>query len=155
VKHLEKTAPDMFAALQLFASGSLKDYRKFVAANPKLVKEKLNVNEDELVLKIRFLTLMSRAEKNNVIPLAELSAELELSDDETLEEFIIEAIQANAISGKLNEQSRTLVVSSLQHRTFDREQWLTVQRRLTSLIANLKSSYENIRSITDTYEVEA
>lgn len=150
VKHLEKSAPDVFTALQLFASGSLKDYRAFVAKNPNFVAQKLKVDEEELVRKIRFLTLMSRAEKNNVVPLAELAKELELPDDESLEEFIIEAIQANAISGKLNEQTRELVVSSLQHRQFGLEQWMSLQRRIAALASNLKASYDNIHSITST-----
>lgn len=77
----------MYSALELFISGTLKDYRSFVNAHPEFVSDKLKViarsgfpglqrygriieslQVDEAVLlkKIRLLTLMSIAENNNV-----------------------------------------------------------------------------------------
>ena len=77
----------------------------------------------------------------------DLAEELDLPPNDELEEFIIDAIQVHAISvayiyyiyqnvvscsiqGKLNEITRTLVVSSFQHRQFAREQWQTLQVKL-------------------------
>ncbi|WKY08521.1 hypothetical protein Q1695_007780 [Nippostrongylus brasiliensis] len=147
VKALQKSDPLMYSALELFISGTLKDYRNFVKAHPEFVGDKLKVDEAVLLKKIRLLTLMSIAENNNVIQLDTLAEELDLPPDDLLEEFIIEAIQVNAISGKLNEMTRTLVVSSFQHRQFGREQWQTLQKRLQTLVNNLKQSHANIRSI--------
>ncbi|PAV81829.1 hypothetical protein WR25_21377 [Diploscapter pachys] len=147
VKALEKSDSLMYSALQLFISGTLKDYKKFVAEHPEFVKEKLKVNDELLTKKMRLLTLMSIAEEKNVIELDELAKQLELPADETLEEFIIEAVQVNAISGKINELSRTLVVSSMQQRQFGRDQWQTLQKRLQTLIGNLKATQANIHNI--------
>ncbi|PIO70094.1 PCI domain protein [Teladorsagia circumcincta] len=144
---IECSDPLMYSALELFISGTLKDYRAFVKAHPEFVGEKLKVEEAVLLKKIRLLTLMSIAENNNVIHLDTLAEELDLSPDDHLEEFIIDAIQVNAISGKLNEMTRTLVVSSFQHRQFGREQWQTLQKRLQTLVNNLKQSHANIHSI--------
>ncbi|EYB88582.1 hypothetical protein Y032_0244g3513 [Ancylostoma ceylanicum] len=127
VKALKKSDPLMYSALELFISGTLKDYRAFVKAHPEFVGEKLKVDEAVLLKKIRLLTLMTIAEGNNVIQLDNLAEELDLPSNDQLEEFIIDAIQVNAISGKLNEMTRTLVVSSFQHRQFGREQWQTLQ----------------------------
>uniref|UniRef100_A0A158PCI7 Eukaryotic translation initiation factor 3 subunit M n=1 Tax=Angiostrongylus cantonensis TaxID=6313 RepID=A0A158PCI7_ANGCA len=139
--------PLMYSALELFISGTLKDYLSFVKAHPEFVGEKLKVDEAVLLKKIRLLTLMSIAENNNVILLDKLAEELDLPSDDQLEDFLIDAIQVNAISGKLNEMTRTLVVSSFQHRRFGREQWQTLQKRLQTLVSNLKQSYANIHSI--------
>ncbi|CAJ0962817.1 unnamed protein product, partial [Mesorhabditis belari] len=147
VHHLQQSDPLMHEALGLFTSGTLKDYQSFVKKNPKFVQEKLKVAEEILVKKMRLLTLMSIAEKNQVIRLSELAAELSLPDSEELEEFIIEAIQVNAISGKINEVQRTLSVTSFQHRSFGREQWAGLRSRLSALISMVKSSHVNIRNV--------
>ncbi|ETN86704.1 PCI domain protein [Necator americanus] len=147
VKALKKSDPLMYSALELFISGTLKDYRAFVKAHPEFVGDKLKVDEAVLLKKIRLLTLMTIAESNNVIQLDSLAEELDLPSNDQLEEFIIDAIQVNAISGKLNEMTQTLVVSSFQHRQFGREQWQTLQKRLQTLVNNLKQSYANIHNI--------
>ncbi|RCN48320.1 PCI domain protein [Ancylostoma caninum] len=152
VKALKKSDPLMYSALELFISGTLKDYRAFVKAHPEFVGEKLKVDEAVLLKKIRLLTLMTIAEGNNVIQLDNLAEELDLPSNDQLEEFIIDAIQVNAISGKLNEMTRTLVVSSFQHRQFGREQWQTLQKRLQTLVNNLKQSHANIHNINQHVE---
>lgn len=66
VKALKQSDPLMFTALELFVSGTLKDYQAFVAKNPKFVSEHLRVDDTILLKKIRLLTLMSLAEEKNV-----------------------------------------------------------------------------------------
>ena len=56
---------------------------------------------------------------------------------------------------KVNEMSRTLVVSSFQHRSFGREQWLSLHHRLQSLIANLRVSHSNIKNVTQAVDASA
>uniref|UniRef100_A0A1I7TDZ2 PCI domain-containing protein n=1 Tax=Caenorhabditis tropicalis TaxID=1561998 RepID=A0A1I7TDZ2_9PELO len=147
VKALKTSDPLMFIALELFISGTLKDYQNFVAKNPKFVTEHLKVDETILLKKIRLLTLMSLAEEKNEISLDELAKQLDIHADETLEEFVIDAIQVNAISGKINEMARTLVVSSYQHRRFGSEQWVLLEKRLKVLIANLKQTHNNVHEV--------
>ncbi|MFH4979201.1 hypothetical protein AB6A40_005910 [Gnathostoma spinigerum] len=147
VKLLAKSDPLMHEILMLFSEGVLKDYKAFAAKHPKFVEEKLQVDEDVLIRKMRLLTLMTMAEGMNVIALKDLAVEVEIPNIEELEEFIIDAIQVNAITGKINEVKKELHVSSLHHRMFGRPQWELLQQRLISLIGNLKASHENIRSI--------
>ncbi|TMS39476.1 hypothetical protein L596_005990 [Steinernema carpocapsae] len=150
VKHLEKADPLMFRALKMFSEGVLSDYTAFVKENPKFVSDVLKVDEQVLLKKIRILTLMSMAEnkKNQSIPLDTVSKQLDIADDETLEEFIIKAVQLNAVNAKINEKTRTLTINSFRHRTFGRPQWEDLQGRLTNLIANLKVTHKSMREIT-------
>ncbi|CCD68723.1 COP9/Signalosome and eIF3 complex-shared subunit 1 [Caenorhabditis elegans] len=152
VKALKTSDPLMFTALELFISGTLKDYKEFVAKNPKFVTEHLKVDETILLKKIRLLTLMSLAEEKNEISLDELAKQLDILADETLEEFVIDAIQVNAISGKINEMARTLIVSSYQHRRFGTEQWVLLEKRLKVLIANLKQTHNNVHEVNQRIE---
>uniref|UniRef100_A0A8R1HFW4 COP9/Signalosome and eIF3 complex-shared subunit 1 n=1 Tax=Caenorhabditis japonica TaxID=281687 RepID=A0A8R1HFW4_CAEJA len=152
VKALKQSDPLMFTALELFISGTLKDYQAFVAKNPKFVTDHLKVDEEILLKKIRLLTLMSLAEEKNEISLDELAKQLDILADENLEEFVIDAIQVNAISGKINEMTRTLVVSSYQHRRFGTEQWVLLEKRLKVLIANLKQTHNNVHDVNQKIE---
>jgi hypothetical protein len=45
----------------------------------------------------RMLTLLTMAEQNLTLSLADLSKELEIKDSEELEEFLIDAIQSGSI----------------------------------------------------------
>uniref|UniRef100_A0A0M3ICA6 Eukaryotic translation initiation factor 3 subunit M n=1 Tax=Ascaris lumbricoides TaxID=6252 RepID=A0A0M3ICA6_ASCLU len=143
----------MFEVLKLFSEGTLGDYRAFVSKHPNFVRDKLQVDEAVLIKKIRLLTLMSMAEKSNVIPLKDLAKEVDIPEEEELEEFIIEAVQINAITGKINEMKRELSVSSLQHRSFGRPQWELLQKKLIALIASIRDSHESIRSVRPTEEI--
>ncbi|VDK19121.1 unnamed protein product, partial [Anisakis simplex] len=127
VQLLQKSDPTMFDVLKVFSEGRLCDYRAFTSKHPNFVKEKLQVDEDELIKKMRFLTLMSMAEKSNVIALSDVSKQVDIREGEDLEEFIIEAVQINAITGKINEIKQELNVTSLQHRSFGRPQWELLQ----------------------------
>lgn len=147
VRVLGKKDPVMFEVLKLFSEGTLKDYHDFVQKHPNFVKEKLHVDESVLVKKMRLLTLMTMAEKNNVILLKDLAREVAMEDGEELEEFIIEAIQVNAITGKVDEIRRELHITSMQHRSFGRPQWELLQKRLIMLIDNLKEAHRNIGSV--------
>ncbi|WKX89007.1 hypothetical protein Q1695_008564 [Nippostrongylus brasiliensis] len=86
VKVLQKSDPLMYSALELFISGTLKDYLNFVKARPEFVGDKLKVDEAVLLKKIRLPTLMSIAENNNVIQLDTLAEELDLPPDDLLED---------------------------------------------------------------------
>ncbi|KAK0399459.1 hypothetical protein QR680_003061 [Steinernema hermaphroditum] len=153
VKHLEKADALVFRALKLFSEGTLSDYRAFVKENPKFVDDILKADEQALVKKIRILTLMTMAATQKVIPLDVLASELEIPDDETLEEFIISAVQLNAVNAKINEKTRTLTIIAFRQRQFGRVQWEDLQQKLSNLITNLKLSHQSMKEITGEPEV--
>lgn len=49
------------------------------------------------------------------------------------------------LQGKINETKQELVVSSFQYRIFDRPQWELLQRKLTSILNNVKWAHKSIR----------
>ncbi|KAI6192340.1 hypothetical protein M3Y97_00327100 [Aphelenchoides bicaudatus] len=154
VQSLEKSDSKIHQLLMLFATGKLADYRKFVAENTSFVNDQLKVDQVALEKKFKMLTLISLAEQQSIIPLSVLSSELEIKDAEELEEFLIDAIQIDAVKGKVNEQRGEFVVSSFQYRTFGRPQWELLQKRLSSLLKNLKQTSNNLNKLVIEEAVE-
>lgn len=52
----------------------------------------------------------------------------------------------------MNEITRELQVSSYQHRQFGKEQWITLQKRLQTLIGNIEVAHTNMQNISQHVE---
>ncbi|XP_065842422.1 COP9 signalosome complex subunit 7b-like isoform X2 [Oscarella lobularis] len=91
-----------FDLLQLFAYGTLADYRKNQLQLPTLTPLQLN--------KLKQLTLISLAGQSKTISYEVLLTELEISSLRELEDLIIEAIYADIIRGKLDQKNSQLEV---------------------------------------------
>lgn len=87
----------IYELLQLFVSGSLKDYVQFYENNKDFVTNTLSLSHDALVHKMRVLTLMTVCENRSEVALSELATVLMLTEGEELEEFIIKAVQSKAV----------------------------------------------------------
>lgn len=57
-----------------------------------------SVDERILEKKIKMLSLISLAEQSKVLPLSKLASELDITDSDALEQFLIDAIQVKAIN---------------------------------------------------------
>ncbi|KAI6221619.1 Eukaryotic translation initiation factor 3 subunit M [Aphelenchoides besseyi] len=155
VQRLQQTDPKIHQVLTLFSTGQLADYRQFIKANPNFVRDQLQVDEEILEKKIKMLSLISLAETQSVISLKKLSTELDIPDIELLEEFLIDAIRINAVNGKINERSSEFVITTFQHRSFARPQWELLQKRLSSLLKNVKRSHGNLDKLLTGEPIEA
>ncbi|KAL3083913.1 hypothetical protein niasHT_036484 [Heterodera trifolii] len=148
VNSLKKTDPLMFQMLGIFVYGSLADYRRFIADHPTFLREQLRVEDEQtLETKMKQLTLISLAEKAQHIPLTTLVKALDILDRDQLEEFIVDAIHANAIHGKINELDDQLMVSFYQQRVFQRAQWEQLHVRLGALLENARWFRDNMQSV--------
>lgn len=70
---------------------------KFTTHNSNSIAFQLKVDQDALEKKFKTLTLISLAEQQNTLQLDVLAKELEISDPEELEEFLIDAIRIDAV----------------------------------------------------------
>ncbi|CAD5220728.1 unnamed protein product [Bursaphelenchus okinawaensis] len=154
VQYLKTVDPKMYEILQLFSTGTWSQYKQFVQSNPDFVKSHLKADEKVLEKKIKTLSLISLAEKNMTLKLDQLRQDLEIDDEEELEEFLIDAIQIKAVNGKINEKANEFVVTTYQNRTFDRPQWEILQKRISTLLKNVKKANENLHSLSEIEVVE-
>jgi len=147
VRRLQQTDPKIYQVLDLFSTGQLVDYRKFIAENSNYVCDQLKVDEEVLEKKVKIMSLITLAEKEQVLRLDRLSADLDIPNGEQLEEFLIDAIRIKVVNGKINEQKGEFLVTYVQHRNFERPQWETLQKRLSALLRNVKNFHDNMDKI--------
>jgi len=145
--------PD-YKLLSIFTNGTLPDYRNFV--NSKSGKIFLKKIEDDagidpkpfLERKIRQLTFIELAgdclknkrhnngEPNTTgeayITMDQLKEKLDLKDDETIEEFIIDAIRTNMVKAKLSQSQRRVIIHHAVNREFTKVHWEELLVRLNN-----------------------
>ncbi|CAB3991439.1 COP9 signalosome complex subunit 7b isoform X1 [Paramuricea clavata] len=103
IQELEKNdgAP-YWRLLNIFAYGRYSDYKANRNSLPELSSAQ--------TVKLRHLTIVSLASESKYIPYSVLLQELEISNVRELEDLIIEAIYADVIHGKLDQQNSQLEV---------------------------------------------
>lgn len=90
--------------LRIFAFGTYPEYK---ARQSELGE--LTANQKR---KLQMLTLVSMATKEKLIKFSDLEVALDIHDARALEDLIIEAVYQNLIVGKMDQESRCLMVES-------------------------------------------
>ncbi|KAF9105687.1 hypothetical protein BGX29_011653 [Mortierella sp. GBA35] len=123
-------AEKVYELLSVFMSGNVQDYRALVAKNGGLVKE-LGLEEEETLRKIRLLSLASLGSENLTRELSyqEIAKALEVEESE-VELWVIDVIRAGLVEAKLNQVSKSVIVSRSIYRTFGTAQWQQLSQRL-------------------------
>lgn len=91
-----------YQLLTLFAYGTFSDYIANAANLPELSAAQKN--------KLRYLSIVTLADKLKCIPYPVLLQELEMKNLRELEDLVIEAIYADVVHGKLDQRNQTLEV---------------------------------------------
>jgi len=136
----------IYDLLQIFVSGSLKDYLQFYESNKAFIDDGLGGGKSTTVEsphtanvhKMRVLTLMGLGESRSEIALPELSQELRLDNGEELEEFIIKCIQSKAIKAKIDQMSQKLIIGGVRNRSFGKPQWESLKNKLETWSSSLR-----------------
>jgi len=146
----------IYDLLQIFVSGTLKDYLQFYESNKAFVDgglgEGTNASIDAPhtvnVHKMRVLTLMGIGETKSEIPLPDLAEELHLGNGEELEEFIIKCIQSKAIKAKIDQMNQKLIIGGVKNRSFGKPQWETLKSKLdvwSTSLRHVKKYLDTVR----------
>jgi COP9 signalosome complex subunit 7 len=122
-----------FKSLELFAYGTYYDY---VAD-----RESYLDLSDGQITKLKQLSIVSLAEKSNVVTYDELAKAVEIEDTRILEDLIIETIYLGLIDGKLDQKNRILKVFNFISRDIRHEQ-------MKSVIEILKQMRKNNFAVT-------
>eukprot|EP01134_Creolimax_fragrantissima_P000264 CFRG0264T1 len=103
VQALQRTHPEVYAALEVFAYGCLSDYREGVNL-PSLTPNTL--------LKLRLLTIVSVASSGaQSISYTRLAKELELDDIRSIEDVVINGVYLGLFKAKINQRSQQIHIS--------------------------------------------
>merc|ERR1712179_56244 len=79
------------------------------------------------------------AESKSDISFKEIQQHMQLNDDYEVEEFMIELLKTKLVRAKMDQQNKTVHVSSTMHRTFTSSHWAKLYSLLTAEKGNLQT----------------
>ncbi|KAF9006663.1 hypothetical protein BDQ17DRAFT_1324641 [Cyathus striatus] len=121
---------ELFSLLQIFLNSELPEFRAWIQSHPT-VAEKYNLDVTQLERKIRLLTLASLGFKHVGLNLSytDIAEALQVEPSD-VEKWVIDVIRAGLLWGKLSQTAQSLHISRATPRTFEREQWEILEKRL-------------------------
>ncbi|KAF5359031.1 hypothetical protein D9758_004899 [Tetrapyrgos nigripes] len=121
---------ELFSLLQVFLNDGLAEFTAWDQAHPG-VFAKYSLDKTQLEHKIRLLTLASLGFSNvgQNLPYAKIAETIKV-DVSDVERWVIDVIRAGLLSGKLSQTKQTLHIIRSTARTFEREQWEALEKRL-------------------------
>jgi len=127
----------LYALFRIFWTGDVQAWKDWIDADghPAVV-EQFALDRAALERKIRLLTLASLA-SHHLVPGAEeltytlIASRLSVPESE-VEEWVMSAIRANLLSGKLSQSTHTFRVYRASVRTFETAEWEQLEERTTA-----------------------
>jgi len=92
---------------------------------------------------------MQMAENRGEIPMAELSQNLDIPENE-IEDFLIDVIKTRLVRAKISQGEGVVYVSSTMHRTFQTSDWNQLHKLLLGWKSNLSIVKEHLSTIAST-----
>ncbi|KXN92352.1 Eukaryotic translation initiation factor 3 subunit M [Leucoagaricus sp. SymC.cos] len=137
---------ELFSLLQVFLSGGLPELKQWQATHSG-VAEKYNLSSTDLESKMRLLTLAALGFKNigQNLPYATIAETLQV-DVVEVEKWVIDIIRAGLLWGKLSQTSQSLYVVRSSVRTFEKEQWEILEKRILAWKSGLQSILEVVNN---------
>jgi len=137
VKFLEKEL--IHDLLKIFVSERLESYQKFYDNHREFVN-KLGLNHEANLRKMRILTFMQLAETQSEISFPEIQKHMQINQDD-VEDFLIDLLRTRLVRAKIDGPNQMVHVTSAMHRTFTQQHW----SNLHSLLTNWKTNLHTVR----------
>ncbi|KAF5363986.1 hypothetical protein D9756_000250 [Leucocoprinus leucothites] len=137
---------ELFALLQAFLNGGVPELKHWQASHPGAA-EKYNLSNIELERKMRLLTLAALGFKNigQNLPYTKIAEALQVDVSE-VEKWVIDIIRAGLLWGKLSQTTQSLYVVRSSVRTFEKEQWEILEKRVLAWKSGLQGITELINN---------
>lgn len=102
----------LFEILEIFTYQNLKDYETWHIKNPDVS----NLNHEDCIRKMRYLSICSLALENNEIPYSTLAEAMNINREE-IEDWVINAIISNIIDARLDQDNEIVIINSFTRRS--------------------------------------
>ncbi|KAG2064447.1 hypothetical protein BDR04DRAFT_1145892 [Suillus decipiens] len=137
---------ELFSLLQVFLNNGLPEFYSWLESHPAVLEE-YELDRAQLERKIRLLSFASLgfAHVGHDLPYSEIASVLQIELNQ-VEKWAIDVIRAGLLSGKLSQTTQSLHVYRSSARTFEREQWEALEKRLVAWKAGLASVLEVVTS---------
>lgn len=137
VQKLQASNPMYKALLELLSTGTYSDMASFKSSHPNASEA---VDLEIIERKIRLLTLATiasqKSDDHRVLPYSEIASALQIQDAE-VEMWVIDAIRAGLVEGKLSQPSKSFLIHRATYRVFEEAQWRELDARLSDWKQNL------------------
>ncbi|KAF8530925.1 hypothetical protein JB92DRAFT_2854313 [Gautieria morchelliformis] len=132
----------LFILLKILLQDGISEYRKWLETNEGILGE-YELDVSQLERKIRLLVLSDLCSGNigRDVPYSEIASALKIEMDH-VESWVIDVIRARLLSGRLSQPNQTLHVTRSVSRSFGREEWETVEKRLAAWRVGLQGVLE-------------
>ncbi|TFY82705.1 hypothetical protein EWM64_g1301 [Hericium alpestre] len=137
---------ELFQLLQIFVNNGVEELKAWQASHPGAA-ENYALDYTQLERKMRLLSLASLGFQNigSDLPYSKIASALQVDPSE-VEKWVIDVIRVQLLSGKLSQTTQTLHVVRASSRTFEREQWELLEKRLSAWRAGLEGVLEVVEN---------
>lgn len=134
-----------FELFSVFQSGNLDQYKSWTEANPKIFEE-LGLNKEDMLQKIRLLSLAHLCAKAPVVEFSAIARTLGIDTDD-VEEWMIDVIRVGLVEAKVDQVNERVYVNRSKCTKFDREQWDELKSKLTAWQKNLAQCQRVMKTV--------
>ena len=138
--------------LHIFCMGSVEDYVQFHNCNKDLFS-KFDVCHETSLKNMRLLGLCVLAARSTmtagssqVLAYSDIAKALDVSSDEEVEEWVVEAISHGLLQAAMDQLNGVITVSRCVRVTFEKEDWVSLQQKLSMWRNNLTSVLDAMKS---------
>jgi len=135
---------NLYRLLEIFAKEGYSQYFQLVQQTPNFITE-LGLVPDNIVAKIRIISLLSVGSKQNKISYDE-AAKLMGIDVSEVEMLVVEAITLGLLDARLDQLQKTIIVRHADPRIYEKEQWEQLANKLDKWKANITSLFDVIHN---------
>jgi len=136
----------IYRLLEIFVSGVLADYLEFYEVNKEWVSQ-AGLDHDANIHKMRILTTLSLSVQEKEISFRDLRGILGFTDDDDIEEYIIDLIKSKLIHAKMDQMNGKMIIRSSSVRTFGREEWQQLEYKLETWFSNMQSIRSSLEQV--------
>lgn len=131
--------------LNIFVAEKVSTYQEFYKQHKEYIVNKLGLDHQENLRKMRLLTFMQMAETKTEMSFETIQKELDLAPNQ-IEAFIIDVLKTKMVRARMDQAARKVFISSTMHRTFGRAQWQQLRDVLSEWKTNLGSVQTGMKS---------
>jgi len=123
----------------------LAEYLKFYSGHKEFM-QKMNLDHNQMMKKMRILTLISMAEKLTEISFQQIEKELQLESNE-VEKFIIDSLKTKLLTARIDQANRKVTVQSAVKRALSKAHWMQIRDTLIQWKNSMHQMKENLQEL--------
>jgi len=132
--------------LRIFTYDTVDSFIKFTNDN-KIYIESLGLDYEELLRKIRTLTICSLALDKDRLSYNLLKETLQCADSSAVESCIIDAVTSGCVEAKIDQGNEEVVIIRSMRRVFDSNSWALLATQLSAWRKNLHSILNSLHQL--------